>query len=1137
MNMRYFLSLAAAFCAATVAMAQSTGSAYMLAGIFQSPAPSAQPYVQISLGDNYGLGLRADGSVAAWGNNAWGQATVPPGLRALQVHVGFRLSAALLPNGRLRCWGQDAWQDSGIALPPGLRIRSLSKRSRTIVAISTSGQAYLVNTDSLMQAFPGQALRDVAIGQNFGIGLRTDSTLVTGGFSINPAPQDRFVAVGAGDRYLVALRKDGRLFVWGTTPIGALLTEGNQVQDAVDFATGPTHMLVQRRNGQVIGIGSQQGGATDIPPGLRAAVQLSAGNNCSAALMADGTVRVWGFYQNGQTLGAPLRVRIRNVDNSNVFSGHIVRSDGTVGLVQAPQITPTEARSLRNVSAIAGLASHIAWLTPQGQLGAKGFLLPVPTGTYRSVTAMSDRSGLALRADGTLISFGQAPMAIPPSLGRVVQVAASTYYAFALRANGTVVALGDTLGRPVAPPRGLANVRAVAAGVDHGLALLADSTVVAWGGNGQGQLNVPPGLGRVVEIAAGFGYSAALRADGSVVVWGRLVTGNGTVPLILPDGLPRITGIRGSDYFLALLYDAGQGPRQSLTGNIFLGRNTDCVQDADEPGLPGRVVVANPGLYYAMTDDAGRYTLRVDSGTYTVEQGLVNSASMGLLQRQLCPANNAGYTTTVGPAAPQATGLDFANSVVACPLPSVTVSANRRRRCFKNWTYITYGNRGAAPLAGAVVHLRMPRFVHLLAASRPYTYTAQDSTYHFAVGDLAPDTSGTISVVDSVACLPGLMGLEQCTQVWITPGIQRCQWPQSFDGSDIVARGFCRQGTPRFVLRNQGQAMSAFRPYRVFADSVLVYESGYFLGAGDSLELYVPNASPQAAYYIEARLDSTSPFGRFAVATASCLAGPTGGRQIGSWFAGASSPVQDIDCQPIRDSYDPNDKQVAPAGLGPDGRIEPGTTLSYRIRFMNKGNDTAFVVRIVDTLSPFLDVSTLQVTGSSHRAQVKLLGQGTRPVLEFLFAGINLPDSTRHGAQRAGGFVSFEVEPRADLPLGTRISNFADIYFDYNDPIRTNTTASTLFRPIRDPGRTDTVVTSLWRNPRRTGFALYPNPGNGHLTLVTATGGTLQVIAADGRQEQVLLRPGTQAQNLSHLAPGVYVLRLNGQAQRYVRQP
>jgi hypothetical protein len=149
------------------------------------------------------------------------------------------------------------------------------------------------------------------------------------------------------------------------------------------------------------------------------------------------------------------------------------------------------------------------------------------------------------------------------------------------------------------------------------------------------------------------------------------------------------------------------------------------------------------------------------------------------------------------------------------------------------------------------------------------------------------------------------------------------------------------------------------------------------------------------------------------------------------------------ECLPIVDSFDPNDKAVSPQGVGSEQYTPTNASLDYVIRFQNTGTDVAYKVVVVDTLSDQLDMRTLQVGAVSHAYKMNVTGKG-RPVLTFTFPNINLPDST---ADQAGsnGFIQFSIKPKANLAPKTRIENAADIYFDYNEPVRTNTTRNTLY--------------------------------------------------------------------------------------------
>ncbi len=177
------------------------------------------------------------------------------------------------------------------------------------------------------------------------------------------------------------------------------------------------------------------------------------------------------------------------------------------------------------------------------------------------------------------------------------------------------------------------------------------------------------------------------------------------------------------------------------------------------------------------------------------------------------------------------------------------------------------------------------------------------------------------------------------------------------------------------------------------------------------------------------------------------------------------------DCHQLIGSYDPNDKQVASQDFTLNGWVtEEDITatdqLSYMIRFQNTGSDTAFHVRITDTLSGFLDPATFQAGASNHFYNVVVIGD----VVVFEFPDIDLPDSLTNplGSQ---GFVRYTVKQRPGNVLGTVIENFAAIYFDFNPPIVTNTTVNTI--------PTVTGLASEFLDEVK----VYPNPGSDRIRV------------------------------------------------------
>lgn len=140
-------------------------------------------------------------------------------------------------------------------------------------------------------------------------------------------------------------------------------------------------------------------------------------------------------------------------------------------------------------------------------------------------------------------------------------------------------------------------------------------------------------------------------------------------------------------------------------------------------------------------------------------------------------------------------------------------------------------------------------------------------------------------------------------------------------------------------------------------------------------------------------------------------------------------------CLEVIGSFDPNDKQVFPAGITTNKYIKPDDELEYLIRFQNTGNDTAFKVVIRDTIhTDVIDIATLTSGVGSHPYSFRIYGSG---IAEWTFNNILLPDSNTNESA-SHGFVKFKAKLLPNITPGTIVTNAALIYFDYNEPIRTN---------------------------------------------------------------------------------------------------
>ena len=155
--------------------------------------------------------------------------------------------------------------------------------------------------------------------------------------------------------------------------------------------------------------------------------------------------------------------------------------------------------------------------------------------------------------------------------------------------------------------------------------------------------------------------------------------------------------------------------------------------------------------------------------------------------------------------------------------------------------------------------------------------------------------------------------------------------------------------------------------------------------------------------------------------------------------AGDQTPADNSFTLPqlVRGSFDPNDKECLEGSKIAITSID--NYLHYIIHFQNVGNDTAFNVVVVDTLSSKLDWNSFDFIGSSHPCQVTQKGDK----LEFYFENIKLPYKAINELA-SNGFVAFMIKPKNTVVVGDSLKNKAAIYFDFNLPVITNTTSTVI---------------------------------------------------------------------------------------------
>jgi hypothetical protein len=175
--------------------------------------------------------------------------------------------------------------------------------------------------------------------------------------------------------------------------------------------------------------------------------------------------------------------------------------------------------------------------------------------------------------------------------------------------------------------------------------------------------------------------------------------------------------------------------------------------------------------------------------------------------------------------------------------------------------------------------------------------------------------------------------------------------------------------------------------------------------------------------------------------------------------------------QTVVNSFDPNDKRCLEGDIVTPDLV--GDFVNYLIRFENEGTANAINIVVTDRIDTTkFDITSLEVTASSHSNRT-LITEGNK--VQFIFDNINLPftEPLKHG------FITFQIKTKNNLVIGDSLKNYADIFFDYNLPITTNTAGSRIDTFTRTGG-----ITSIRSNTNKEGkLSIYPNPSNGNFKI------------------------------------------------------
>jgi uncharacterized repeat protein (TIGR01451 family) len=576
------------------------------------------------------------------------------------------------------------------------------------------------------------------------------------------------------------------------------------------------------------------------------------------------------------------------------------------------------------------------------------------------------------------------------------------------------------------------------------------------------------------------------------------------------------------------------------TVSVFNDIDENCQNELDL-GLQGIYFTINPGGLIINSDVNGLAAVpMLPQGLYEISidtSDLNWSPTCGIVQ---------SFTISNGIADCISFGLVNNNP---CTDPDISIFAPSLRRCFSDQIiYVQACNQLTATgiLDSSYVDVELDPLLTVNSASLPYTDIG-NNIFRFETGDINPGQCVNFTLSTTVSC-DAQNGQTICMDATLYPaedcifdsipsdpitndGIGGtldglpgpCTLP--WDKSSLQVEGWCQGDSVYFSVTNTGDFgdgdMECYSPVWLTVDGVVTDTDSLQIQGGETV-IYSYPASGQT-FFLNAEQHPLHPGNSAPNAHVELCGDST------NWTPGVvnqfpqddADPDVDIYCGQVTAPVDPNDKTGYPLGQTEEYYIQPNQQLQYVIRFQNVGTDTAFTVVVRDTLDIDLNIFTVTPGVASHPYTFKMYGPS---VLEWTFEDIQLPDSTTN-SEGSNGFLTFHVDQVPDLAPGTVINNDADIYFDFELPITTNTTVHKIFE-----GFVEVLNIEDFTIEGKEIF-MYPNPTTNLITIQSesAMNNKFKIFDQQGREVMNGKLTGKNTEvSLGKLSRGTYTIQIEG---------
>ena len=255
----------------------------------------------VSAGYSHTVGLKSDGTVAAEGNNRYGQCDVGDWADIVAVSAGPSHTVGLKADGTVVAVGGN--DEGQCDVGDWTDIVAVSAGPAHTVGLKADGTVVAVGDNYGGQCDVGDWTDIVAVsaGSLHTVGLKTDGTVVAVGYNFagecDVGDWTDIVAVSTGSYHTVGLKADGTVVAVGDNDDGQCNV--GDWTDIVAVSTGSYHTVGLKADGTVVAVGYNDYGRYDVG-NWADIVAITAGGYHTVGLKADGTVVAVGDNDEGQ---------------------------------------------------------------------------------------------------------------------------------------------------------------------------------------------------------------------------------------------------------------------------------------------------------------------------------------------------------------------------------------------------------------------------------------------------------------------------------------------------------------------------------------------------------------------------------------------------------------------------------------------------------------------------------------------------------------------------------------------------------------------------------------------------------------------------------------------------------------------